>query len=119
MSAEEKVLSLPEGIDFNQEILDLNDKPIKDGENALRLGDVCCSALLANMPSEQIDGTQKLKRFNLARKIQGDKNEDEFAVMRLNSTQKTQILELVAKVYTTVVYGRVYEALEGPAAEGE
>lgn len=118
MSEQEKVLSIPEGIDFNQPILDINDQPAKSAEGeVVCLGEVCCNALLATIQGDNADGTQKLKRFNLARKIKGSNEEEDFPVLRLNSSQKKMIEDLVAKVYPTLTYGRVYEALEGKTEE--
>lgn len=119
MSEQEKVLAMPEGIDFNAPLLDINDQPVKgqDGQTIITLGEVCCNALLANFQGDNADGTAKLKRFNLARKIKGSSEEEDFPVLRLNSSQKKMIEELVAKVYPTLTYGRVYEALEGKAEE--
>lgn len=119
MSEQERVLAMPEGIDFNQPILDINDQPAKsaDGQTFITLGEVCCNALLATIQGDNADGTVKLKRFNLARKIKGSSDEEDFPMLRLNSSQKKMIEELVAKVYPTLTYGRVYEALEGKTDE--
>ena len=121
MSEDPKIVSLPEGIDFNQPILDLNNHPLKDKEGGrdLTLGEVCCSALLANIQGDPADATQKFKRFKLAQKIQGSVEEEKFPTLRLNSTQKKMIEELVSKTYAVIVYGRLYEALEGLAAGEE
>ena len=119
MSEDPKVAAFPDGIDFNQPILNINGNPINNGENSLTLGEVCCSALLATIPGDKADGTQKLKRFNLARKIKGANEDEAFPVIRLNSTQKKLLEELVAQVYSTTVYGRVYEAFEGKSEEGD
>ena len=107
------------GTDFNLPILDINDVPIQsEGEDGametLRLGDVCVNALMATLSEgdTSADGVVKLKRFNLARKIKGRADEDYQAVV-VNSKQKQMVLDMAAKVYSTLIYGRVYEALEG------
>ena len=69
-----KVVEMPDdGIDFNQPLLDFNNKPIQtdDDGTPLRLGEAVCEALMAVVKGEEPSGKEKLKRFNLARKIQG------------------------------------------------
>ena len=108
-----------EGIDFNQPLLGINDKPIEgeDGEDR-RLGNFCVNALLSSPQGDKADGVQKLKRWNLARKIQGKAGDDEpFAQVRLNSKQKKMILDIAEDVFSTLVYARLYEALEGTTKE--
>ena len=105
------------GTDFNLPVLDMNDEPIQtEGEDSLietlRLGDVCVNALMATLQDDNSDGIQKLKRFNLARKIKGRVDED-YQAVQINSKQKTLVLDMAAKVYSTMIYGRLHEALEG------
>ena len=105
------------GTDFNLPVLDINDVPIQsEGEDGtietLRLGDVCVNALMATLQDDNADGIQKLKRFSLARKLKGRVDED-FQSVQVNSKQKTMILDMAAKVYSTMIYGRLHEALEG------
>jgi len=116
MSEQTKTVAL--GIDFNRPILDMEDNPIQsEGEDGavetLRLGDVCVNALMATLQDDNsADGTVKLKRFNLSRKIKGKVDED-YQAIQLNSKQKTMILDMAGKVYSTMIYGRLHEALEG------
>jgi len=116
MSEQSKTVAL--GIDFNRPILDMADNPIQsEGEDGavetLRLGDVCVNALMATLQDDNsADGTVKLKRFNLSRKIKGKVDED-YQAIQLNSKQKTMILDMAGKVYSTMIYGRLHEALEG------
>ena len=115
MTQQTKTVAL--GTDFNLPILDINDVPIQsEGEDGametLRLGDVCVNALMATLQDDNADGIQKLKRFNLARKLKGRVDEDYQAIQE-NSKQKTMILDMAAKVYSTMIYGRLHEALEG------
>lgn len=107
-------------IDFNKPVLDINDKPLKgDEDKDLRLGDVCCNALMATLRDDKADGVQRLKRFNLARKIKGE-DEDDFAVVMLNSKQKKLILDMAEKAFSgALIYARVYEALEGTTDDKE
>jgi hypothetical protein len=115
MTQQTKTVAL--GTDFNLPVLDINDVPIQsEGEDGtietLRLGDVCVNALMATLQDDNADGIQKLKRFNLARKLKGRVDED-YQAVQVNSKQKTMILDMAAKVYSTMIYGRLHEALEG------
>ncbi len=115
MSEDKKVVPIKkaEEIDFNAPILDVNDKEVEGPDGTLRLGTVCATALMASMQDDKADGIQKLKRFNLARKIQGSVDDEDFPALALNSKQKTMIEDMVLKAYSTLIYARVYEALEG------
>ena len=115
MTQQTKTVAL--GTDFNLPVLDINDVPIQsEGEDGtietLRLGDVSVNALMATLQDDNSDGIQKLKRFNLARKIKGRVDED-YQAVQMNSKQKTLVLDMAAKVYSTMIYGRLHEALEG------
>ena len=121
MTQQTKTVAL--GTDFNLPILDINDVPIQsEGENGametLRLGDVCVNALMATLQDDNADGIQKLKRFSLARKLKGRVDED-YQAVQINSKQKTMILDMAAKVYSTMIYGRLHEALEGTTETDE
>ena len=111
-------------IDFNQPILDINDLPVTlpeedENESVLTVGDACVKALLATLRDDKADGTQKLKRFNLARKIQGRVADDLWAVVTLNSKETTMVLDMAEKVWPTLTYARIYEILEGSTKEDE
>ena len=115
MTQQTKTVAL--GTDFNQPVLDMDDAEIQSqGEDGavetLRLGDVCVNSLMATLQDDNSDGTQKLKRFNLARKIKGRIDED-YQSVQINSKNKTMILDMAGKVYGTMIYGRLHEALEG------
>ena len=121
MTQQTKTVAL--GTDFNLPILDINDVPIQsEGEDGametLRLGDVCVNALMATLQDDNSDGIQKLKRFHLARKIKGRVDED-YQAVQINSKNKTMILDMAGKVYSTMIYGRLHEALEGTTETDE
>jgi hypothetical protein len=106
------------GINFNSPILGMENEEIQstnpeDGLiETLRLGDVCINALMATLPDDNADGIQKLRRFSLAKKIKGKVDED-YQLIHINSKSKTLILDMAAKVYSSLIYGRMHEALEG------
>ena len=121
MTQQTKTVAL--GTDFNLPVLDMNDEPIQiEGEDnfieTLKIGDVCVNSLMATLQDDNSDGTQKLKRFNLARKIKGRIDED-YQAVQINSKQKTMILDIAGKVYGTMIYGRLHEALEGTTETDE
>ena len=115
MSEQPKTVAL--GVNFHSPICGMDDEEIQSTNEdglieTLRLGDVCVNALMATLPDDNADGIQKLKRFNLARKIKGRADED-FQSVQINSKQKTLVLDMAAKVYSSLIYGRLHEALEG------
>ena len=124
MTQQTKTVALPRGTDFNQPVLDMDDAEIQSqGEDGttetLRLGDVCVNALMATLQDDSsADGTVKLKSFSLAKKIKGRIDED-YQSVHINSKNKTMILDLVSKVYSTMIYGRLHEALEGTTETDE
>jgi len=116
----EKVVPLKEGIDFNLLILDMDGQeiPSSDDGPGLRIGDVAVNGLMASMQDDKADGKQKLDRFNLARKIKG-KDDELYPALKLNSTKKKLVLEMIDKVYGTLIYARAYEIIEGGTEEDE
>ena len=115
MSEQPKTVAL--GVDFNRPICGMDDEEIQSTHEdglieTLRLGDVCINALMATLQDDNADGVQKLKRFNLAKKIKGKVGED-YQLIHINSKSKTLILDMAAKVYSSMIYGRLHEALEG------
>jgi len=127
LSTETKTVALDQGVDLNQPVLDINGNPIErmkeeidaGAHPVMRIGDICVNALMATPEDDKADGIQKLKRFNLARKIKGSSEDEDYPTLRLNSKNKKMIEELVEKVYPTLTYARLYEALEGNTEEEE
>ena len=115
MSEQPKTVAL--GVNFNSPILGMENEEIQSTNEdglieTLRLGDVCINALMATLPDDNADGIQKLRRFSLAKKIKGKVDED-YQLIHINSKSKTLILDMAAKVYSSMIYGRMHEALEG------
>ena len=84
---------------------------VEDGKyvetkDEFRLRDVCVNALMMNIEEEKIDGTEKMKRYLLATKIQKANELD------LKSEEVAKIKELVGKVYGVLIVGQAYEMLE-------
>jgi hypothetical protein len=106
------VLAFPDGIDFEQAVLDMNGAPLIAAEDeVLRLGSVCVNALMGTFEGDKADGNEKRERFNLAQKI--NPTDGLFQVVKLSSKQKRMVLDMAEKMYLTLLYVRIYEALEG------
>jgi hypothetical protein len=106
------VLAFPDGIDFDQAVLDMNGVPLIAAEDeVLRLGSVCVNALMGTFEGDKADGNEKRERFNLAQKI--NPTDGLFQVVKLSSKQKRMVLDMAEKMYLTLLYVRIYEALEG------
>lgn len=96
-------------IDFTKELHGLDEKPIlsSDGKTPFTLGEVCVNALELSSPEDKnITGVDKLKMYELAKKIY--KNKD--AV--LTAEEVTLIKDRVAKYYATIVVGPAFEILD-------
>lgn len=82
-----------------------NGKVVESKESFL-LKDACVNALLAN-DDEKIEGTEKMKRYLLASKIQQANELD------LKSEEIVKLKEAVGKAYGALIVGQVYQLLEG------
>ena len=70
---------------------------------------ICISALTNYLEGDdKVPAEEKLIRFNLANKIYNSKNEVE-----LSSKEIVMILSLISKKYSTLIYGRIHNLLEG------
>ena len=118
MSEQEKTLAMPEMIDFDRPILDMDDNPVvtEDGRS-MAIGEACVNSLMAAIPDDKSDGVQKLKRYNLARKFKGSADDEEYPTVHLSSKQKTLILGQAEQIWSTLIYSRIHEALEGSSEE--
>lgn len=98
-------------IKINEPILDLGGKEIKeDGiDRVLTTGTVMINSLVASYSEEKADGQEKLKRFQMAMKIQEATGD----TISFKSEEVTKIKELVGKAYNTVIVGRLYSSIEG------
>ena len=95
-------------INVNEKITSLKGTPIpSQDENGnpkdLTIGDVLINSLMAVDPKEQIDGRKKIKRYKLASKLTKSESID------LGAEDIILIKECVAKAYTPLVMGKVYE----------
>ena len=99
-------------INFNVSLKNLKGETLREQKGKdlkiLTLGDVCSNALLVNFKDENLNGKDKLRRFKLAQKIYGKKEP-----VSVTAEDIALIKELVAKSYTILVSGQVWELLEG------
>ena len=70
---------------------------------------ISCSALIANYEDERkLDGEEKVKRWNLAEKIQASNGSCE-----LSTDEIVLIKKLIAKGFSALVVGQAFKVLEG------
>ena len=118
MTEDKTVVPMPEMIDFDAPILDMDDQPIKgEDDRVMRIGEAAVNSLMAALPDDKSDGVQKLKRYNLARKIKGSADDEEYPRVHLSSKQKTLVLGQAEQLWSTLIYSRIHEALEGDTSE--
>ena len=117
MSEQDNTIPMPEKIDFELPVLDMNDEPVtvEGGNGPMRIGEACVNSLMATVPDDKSDGVEKLKRYNLARKIKGSSEDEAYPAVHLNSKQKTLILSQAEQIWSALIYSRIHEALEGSA----
>ena len=96
-------------INFSETITTINGEDVKDPETekSVTIASAAVEALLANYNDEQISGEDKLKRWNLAQKVNGGGDVD------LTVEELALIKEVVGKGFGANVVGPVWTALEG------
>lgn len=75
--------------------------------NDLTLGMVCVQALLSNDKDENIDGVEKMRRYELAKQIYSG-NIDE-----IKAEEVVLLKKLVGKFFAIVIAGQVLPMLDG------
>lgn len=93
-------------VNFNEALKDLSGKEVVENGVTINMQIPCINALMQD--DAQADGTKKLQRYKLAKKIQDSAEATEITV-----EDASMIKELVAKIYGPLVVGNVYELLEG------
>ena len=103
-------------IDFNQILLDMECSPIKEGDKTVTLKRVATNALLTPFDDEKnLSGEEKVKRFNLASKIQAgdtDPYTTNSAIVDLKTEEIAEIKKMIGKAYTVLVVGQAWQMLE-------
>jgi hypothetical protein len=109
-------------VNVNVVLVDLDGDPIKDAKKAadgqveyvdVTLKRICVNALLAAQQDEKLDGLESVRRFNLARKINGAKD----GQLKLSAEDISKVKSLIGKSYAPLVTGQAWELLEGGQAE--
>jgi len=97
-------------VDFLQQLKDINGELIKDEKgNIADLQYFAVNALLAVFNDEQnLAGTEKVNRWQLAIKIKNSNDDTEFSVEDVALVKK-----LIGKAYSAVVVGQAWAMLEG------
>jgi len=93
-------------LDFSKCLLDQNDKPFQVNGRDYTLLDACGSALLMQMPNEQMTGEEKHRRYLLWTKIKADGavdiTVDEAALLKL----------CVGAQATPLIVGQIWKTLD-------
>tara|TARA_Y100000034_G_C6875015_1_gene400020 strand:- start:1146 stop:1505 length:360 start_codon:yes stop_codon:yes gene_type:complete len=113
--AAEVLAQKPEdGIDLSVVLMDTDDTPFVDSNKKERqVGDYFKECLSINIPGdEKIEGKVKLDRYDLYLEVRDAMKDGKRLV--LESSQKTMIQELLAKIYAPIIYGQIYRIMEGP-----
>jgi hypothetical protein len=100
-------------VDFDAVIKDMDGVPIPDARRTegeprvLTLKAVCVNGLLATETDKNVSGQEKLRRFNLAQRVNagGEQN--------LSAEDVTLIKDRVGAFYVTLVVGRAFALLDG------
>jgi hypothetical protein len=94
-------------IDFNKQLLDMDNKSIMEAKDKpLLLDKVCVNAVLSEIPDEKTTGESKLLRFKLAKKIYGASE------VEVTAEEIVLIKDRVGKQYLPLIVGQVFEYLE-------
>ncbi len=97
-------------INLGLTLMGFDGKPLLDSDGkALVLKDVLVNALVASAPKDVIDGVAKLRRYEMALKINQYKNNDAYL---FTAEDVVLLKDLVGKHYAIIVSGQVWKMLE-------
>jgi hypothetical protein len=95
-------------INFGQTLKTLDGTQMQnDKKEPLTLRYVCESALLSMDPQAKIGGPEKMKRYDLARKIHDGKDP-----VRVDAGEIVTLKEQIGETYLPLVVGQAYKMLE-------
>ena len=102
-------------INFNEPFVDLSNEPIiektqigkETKDVTIILKAICTTALLALQEKENLSGEEKVKRYELAKRI--------FAggEINLKTEQIVLLKDLIGKSFTPIIVGQAFRMLEG------
>lgn len=96
-------------VDFDTVLTNLSGEELKENDKKHILKDISINSLMANIQQQGDNpeaGTVKIKRYELARKI------NDGGVVEVTAEEITMIKERVGIVMPTMVMGSVYDILE-------
>lgn len=91
-------------------INDLDGTPITKGEKALDLAHFAINAILSVQEKSKDGAEEKLKKWDLAKKIQKADGETEFTVEEVSLIKKS-----LADMYGPLIYGQCHDIIENKA----
>jgi len=97
-------------IDFGQELLGIDGKPIMDpqSQEAIRLNSVCINALMGQLEEDsKVAGEKKLARWTLACRVQNGKGP-----IDMTAEEIADIKDRVGKAFAPVIVGPAFLALD-------
>ena len=96
-------------INVNQELKTFGNETLKDGEgNVFTLKGICATVLLGQPQNEKATGEEKMKRYDLAKKIWTAEGE-----VDLKAEDISLLKKLVGESYLPLIVGQVWAMLEG------
>lgn len=96
-------------INFAQEFKTFGGEALKDGEgNVFNLKGVCATVLLGQAQNEKATGEEKMKRYDLAKKIWDAEGECD-----VKAEDITTLKKLVGESYLPLIVGQAFRMLEG------
>lgn len=94
-------------MNFDQPLKKLSGDELKDSDGkTLTLKWACTEALLGHYPKEDIDGTEKMARFILAKRI------SEGGDIELKAEEITKLKKLVALNFAPLIVGQVWQMID-------
>ena len=97
-------------IDFSKEFKTFGGETLKDAEgNVFTLKGVCATVLLSQQQNEKATGEEKMKRYELARKIWDAPG----GVCDIKAEEIALLKKLIGDAYLPLVVGQAYIMLEG------
>ena len=100
------------GINFNTALKNLRGEELKDitdgKEKPITLKTVCVEALLTAYPKEEISGTEKMKRYRIAKKIDDSNGEE----LKITLDELKVVKDLVGTRFSPLIVGAAYSILD-------
>jgi len=94
-------------VNFSQPLKDLEGNTLNNEKGkGVFLNTVCANALIASPENNKVDGVEKVKRYELAKKIMGGGDID------VSVEELALIKELLGTSYGVLVVGQAYKMLD-------